>query len=97
MYGARPLPGEETRPLPYWQNNSFLPDIYSNKHFIRPLYTSATYESSKRLPTIGSNIHRNPYSYPYICPAIINNNASTNNCGSTGSVFHTVFWGIIID
>ena len=98
MYGARPLPGEETRPLPYWQRSNLLPNIHTNNYSNTPMHTSAAYNSSKTNQYIAGKNFYNPYPYPYMYPSFLNNNttntATTNNYGSSSSIFHSVFWGM---
>ena len=95
MYGARPLPGEETRPLPYWQKYTKLTDIYPDEYFNQPMSTSAAFRASKKFPNIDSTNKCIPYPYPYLYPSFLKNStslkASTNNYGSSRSVFNTVF------
>lgn len=98
MYGARPLPGEETRPLPYWQKSAKLPNIYINNYSNPSMNTSAAYASSRYLPSIPAISNYNPYPYPYLYPSFLNKNAcnnnSTTNHGASSSIFHSVFWGM---
>ena len=95
MYGARPLPGEETRPLPYWQKTTILPNINYNNYSNTPMIASSAYTASKNLQYIvGKNFH-DPYPISSKYSAFLKkdacNNDSTNSYGSSSSIFHSVF------
>ena len=95
MYGARPLPGEETRPLPYWQKSAKLPYIYINNFSNPSLSANTANASSSYLPSIPARNYYNPYPYPYLYPSFLNkkacNDHSTTNHGASSSIFHSVF------